>query len=441
MKNWTILVFMVPDKRLEDAARKDLEEMEAARVTDDINLAVHIDFAEKPERFAFRGGKAKVVSGVGRQNGLSASLQDFLGWAGTQFQAKQDALILWGHGQGVGTKLSLPALFGSTARPRPKPNRPSRVIEGPATRMPYQIQSTRIASCVLPRHTASPVSPERTSASRALDVSDVAKVLDARGRKLDFLGFDACFMAGIEIAFQLRDAAQLLVASQDFVPDEGWDYLRFLELVALSRDGDARRVAEAIVGHVRDVGGLTNLTLMDLRTCPTLEKLTGALNGHLQRYSEDKARVQLHFETAAYLRLRQLIDLHDLCERLADDFGSTGDPEDERVSEAARETLKDLHHFVLKHEAEGIARKLNGVSVFYQHLRAGSKLADDPSPAEMNVDIDPAEYADLELVQATGWGQLLRRLDPAAAPSGADRVAEPPESAARGPYAAGVASV
>lgn len=413
MKNWTILVFMVPDKRLEDAARQDLEEMEAAGIPDDVNLAVHIDFETQPQRFVFSGAKATPEKTVDGPTSISASLQDFLAWSRSpQFQAKQHALVLWGHGQGVGTKLSLPGPFGSVAaRQRLTSNRSRRVSPAP---VPSTSQSIGAGYRVPPQRIAFRVDPKK-AAPRALEVTDVASILadhvERRKKRIDILGFDACFMAGIEVASELRNVAQLLVASQDFVPDEGWDYQRFLELIAFSRDGDARRVAEAIVSQVRNAGGLTNLTVMDLAQCPSLGRLAGALNDHLASFPSDKLRVQVLFEGASYLRVRQFIDLRSLCERLVEDFSATKNADDDYVKEAAEATLQKLDPFVIKHAAEPDARRMNGVSVYYQHVRAGSKLANDSSPAEMNVDIDPKEYAGLDFVRASAWGQLLQNLD------------------------------
>lgn len=44
------------------------------------------------------------------------------------------------------------------------------------------------------------------------------------GRKLDILGFDSCAMGLIEIAYELRETAEIMVTPQDFTPVTGWDY-------------------------------------------------------------------------------------------------------------------------------------------------------------------------------------------------------------------------
>src|SRR5204862_7720054 len=46
----------------------------------------------------------------------------------------------------------------------------------------------------------------------------------ALGQPLDLLGFDACLMGMVEVAFQLRGTARVLVGSQLVEPGDGWSY-------------------------------------------------------------------------------------------------------------------------------------------------------------------------------------------------------------------------
>ena len=46
------------------------------------------------------------------------------------------------------------------------------------------------------------------------------------GQPLSILGFDSCVMGSLEIAKQLDEAVETIVASQGFVPNAGWNYGR-----------------------------------------------------------------------------------------------------------------------------------------------------------------------------------------------------------------------
>jgi len=53
---------------------------------------------------------------------------------------------------------------------------------------------------------------------------------DLRHTKLEFMGFDACLMACVEMAVIAEPYANYLIASQDLEPGDGWDYAFLAEL-------------------------------------------------------------------------------------------------------------------------------------------------------------------------------------------------------------------
>jgi len=61
----------------------------------------------------------------------------------------------------------------------------------------------------------------------SLSLADMKQAFEEAGlggQKLEFLGFDACLMATIEMAILAADYAKVLIASEDLEPGEGWDY-------------------------------------------------------------------------------------------------------------------------------------------------------------------------------------------------------------------------
>jgi hypothetical protein len=62
----------------------------------------------------------------------------------------------------------------------------------------------------------------------SLDTLELARVAaaiaEAIGQKLDFLGMDACLMANLEVAYELRNSVRTLVASEELVPAHSWPY-------------------------------------------------------------------------------------------------------------------------------------------------------------------------------------------------------------------------
>lgn len=64
--------------------------------------------------------------------------------------------------------------------------------------------------------------------------ANLQKLNGAIGGKIDIIGFDMCHMAMLEIAYELRNYAQIMVASQDCEEKNGWDYGALIDILATS---------------------------------------------------------------------------------------------------------------------------------------------------------------------------------------------------------------
>ncbi|MCL2225530.1 MAG: clostripain-related cysteine peptidase [Defluviitaleaceae bacterium] len=69
----------------------------------------------------------------------------------------------------------------------------------------------------------------------SLTLLDMKKAFAEAGlaeNKLEFLGFDACLMATVEMAVLASEFARVLIAAEDLEPGEGWDYMFLVALNA-----------------------------------------------------------------------------------------------------------------------------------------------------------------------------------------------------------------
>ncbi|TVQ28234.1 MAG: hypothetical protein EA382_02330 [Spirochaetaceae bacterium] len=118
-----------------------------------------------------------------------------------------------------------------------------------------------------------PVSGGELSAAAIADV--VASVPLASSGTLDVVGFDSAFTAGIELAYEMRRCAKILVASQGSMPPSGWDYEWLLRRF-LQTDRSPAALAAAIV---ESAPGFTSapdaMSAVDLRAA---ERVNAALN-------------------------------------------------------------------------------------------------------------------------------------------------------------------
>ena len=70
------------------------------------------------------------------------------------------------------------------------------------------------------------------------------------GKKIDIAGFDACLMATAEIAYQYAGIAAYLVASEQTIPGDGWDY-RFLSKIKLTPSISARDLGKQVLAYYK----------------------------------------------------------------------------------------------------------------------------------------------------------------------------------------------
>src|SRR5690606_23301949 len=95
----------------------------------------------------------------------------------------------------------------------------------------------------------------------------------------DLLGFDACLMAGYEVASPLRDYGTYLLASEEVEPRFGWDWTSFgLPAAGLGTPALAEQVIAGFEARaLRDKELSTTLSLVDLTQLDRLDAAVGEL--------------------------------------------------------------------------------------------------------------------------------------------------------------------
>ena len=184
----TVLVYMVADNNLSSDAETNLDSLLAgvARYGTDGNLLVYLDNAQGlPQLFRFSRSSpgmasSETVKTYAEQNSVSPTVMaSVLANMTTLYPAQSYGLVLWSHGYGW----------------LPGPGNTKTI----ATRWFGQ------------------------DGANYMDIADLAEAL-ATAPKFDYILFDACFMAGVEVACELRDYADYLVASPAEVLAQGFPY-------------------------------------------------------------------------------------------------------------------------------------------------------------------------------------------------------------------------
>src|SRR4051812_41860139 len=196
---WTVMVYMAAgdSAEMDDYAVRDLREMERG-ANEHVHVAVQIKrhWPAIPQRYVItrhgRSAQAHQQSPAKPNHtnmGDEQTLADFLEWAVKECPADHYMLVLWGHSYGLG--------FG---RDHGDPLRLTELVKA-------------------------------LTAFREARVGAEEEQLGDREGVLDVLGANACAMSYAEAAYELRDSANYLLASQISVPFAGWSYAEVLQSI------------------------------------------------------------------------------------------------------------------------------------------------------------------------------------------------------------------
>lgn len=80
-----------------------------------------------------------------------------------------------------------------------------------------------------------------------MDVYSLEKALDDSDTYFDFIGFDACFMSTLEVAYTLEPFADYLIASAEIEPFAGWYYTNWLNQLSSNTSIDTVELGKIII--------------------------------------------------------------------------------------------------------------------------------------------------------------------------------------------------
>lgn len=251
MADWTVLVFINGDNDLEPYALMDLNEIEGAGSTDQVNLLVQLDRARgyddsdgdwtgsRRYRAEADGGRrgiqSPVLEDIGEVNsGDPQTVVDFVRWGVENYPAQHYALVLWDHGDGWYLQAPLPrkgVSWDETSR-----------------------QELSIAG----------------GDFETLLGDSVALI----GQPFDLVGIDACLMSTWEVAYAAMPYSKAFVGSQDYEGAYGWSYTNAFTPLVQDPTLDGGEVGAWVASTFYDSGDSTQ-SVTDLEALP---ELTAALD-------------------------------------------------------------------------------------------------------------------------------------------------------------------
>lgn len=254
-KKWTILVYLAGDNNLDEDGVRDIAEMAKVGSTTDINIVAQFDRAGTAgtQRFYITkgGGYEKdSIANLGETNtGDPKVLIDFLKWGIKTYPAERYMAVLWNHGSGWNEdEVYDKALNLSPDKDTIKPTL-KRVFR--EKRIRKTMFSTSLEE-ILKQNPADRGILYDDESKDFLDNAEMKKSLAEPaklipGKRFDIIGFDACLMNTMEVAFQLKDTAKVIVGSEETEPGAGWPYDLALGALAEKPDMNAEEFGKVIV--------------------------------------------------------------------------------------------------------------------------------------------------------------------------------------------------
>jgi len=221
-KKWTFMVYLDGDNNLEKYGIDDFLEMAQVGSNSDVNIVVQFDRIngydyryddwKSTKRFYITPGMtptaSNALSDLGEANmGDPSTLVNFVDWAKTNYPASNYALVFWNHGGGWR-----------------KSNQ---------------------------EHILKAVCWDDTNGGDCLYMPEVRSALNSSGGA-NLIGFDACLMGMVEVAYEIKDYGQVMVGSEETEPGYGWPYDTVLQALVNNPDWTPAQFGSSIVDKYYD---------------------------------------------------------------------------------------------------------------------------------------------------------------------------------------------
>ena len=321
------MVYMAADNDLDIAANLDLKEMIQVGSTNNVTVLVQYDTRSTPtRRYRAEKGQLNLLEDLGEQNMADpATLSSFIVTSIQNSPADHFALIVWDHGNGWQTGVD---------------KRTYSLVEdwGNGTTKTLPMSNSQVAAGITAAEARS-------------------------GRHLDILGVDACIMATVEAAYEFRNAADILVASQDNVQGFGWNYQDLLSRLTANPRMTSRDLALAMVDSYRQfsespawgygdqtISAITlgdGITLLAQQIDTVARTLTAAMANPLTRDATVNG-ITAAFTTTQKLSSPTYVDLNDFALKLAPVTSTTA------LQSAFQAVVIDTYHGSKRNNTSGL---------------------------------------------------------------------------------------
>ncbi len=374
MKQWTVLCYFNGNCDLQSDMEADLKKLEEAGSDGNINFVAQISHGDKggdAERILLKkpswmGLKknSEVMAELPKTNmSHPQTLKDFLSWGIKTFPAKHYMVVLSGHGMGF---------VGS-----------------------------------LPDDNADDI----MLTSELKSAMDVAK--EETGKKIDILGFDSCLMANAETAYAVKDSVDFMVASEEVLISDNWDYGDLASRMKEGAEKGDLSVADTLGAMINSQQNYALLTasIIDCRRMPEFGTKLKDFSDKLLKTGDSAQEIKRSFRRAQHYCqpgiLSQSSNGGNINTKPMDQMRDVASV---ALEIARSDGLKDMD---LKKSALDLAKFVVDKAVIFEMHRKDVGLSDSggmsiyapASEAEKFSDY----YKNLSISKDTGWGEVVEK--------------------------------
>lgn len=227
-KPWTFLVYLAAANDLNPYASLDLQEMMKIGSNANINIIVYLTLHKdgKPKvtqkLYIQKGSMTQIGSDMVRDSGDVATLEEALQWACMDYPSDSIAVVMWDHGS------------------------------GPLNR----------SQIMMPKGVCYDFDTGHYLTDRdCLQAFSWARDVLRGGKKFDIIAFDACLLASLEMAYTLSSCADYLVASEETIPGNGYQYAYLLSPFAKGTLDSLSFAKFMVTAYNQEYAGTTDYTL------------------------------------------------------------------------------------------------------------------------------------------------------------------------------------
>lgn len=401
---WNILLYAIAGDTAEhERVTGAIAHMRDALTTDRCNIAVQLHTKTRTTRHWISSGQkvhTEVLPAVVDASEPS-SLTMFMNAAHRKLPATPTALLLWAHSSGLDHVHSYPkkaarqpgldSVFGDHGDhgDHGAPvlgGAPDGELAGDAG-IGHGRRGLR--SRGRPERYGCRWGPDPNTLQYLTNVGMKKAIAQSAQKHVEILGLNACWMATLEVEYELRSVSDVQIASQ--VSAEPWPYGAIVAALAAAPDLTPERLARAIVHavHTEIAAGKRHDTISALRSGPALDELASAFDAYAKRV---KLLIDSDWESVAKAVMVEAqrvddpysVDLVSLIHHLG--------KHDLKSKIAAASVITKFDAMLLSHAASDAHPGVQGLSIF--------------CPKSTHVDLADA-YQGTEF-RANSWGQFLR---------------------------------